>query len=526
MNAVIYARFSSRGQTEQSIEGQLRVCHEYARREGYSVIGEYIDRAISGTTDERPDFQKMVSDAEKKQFGVVIVYKIDRFARNRYDSAIYKKRLSRFGVKVVSVTEPISEGNGGAIIEAVYEAMAEEYSRQLSQNVKRGLRESVLKGNFIGGHTPIGFKVINKKVYIDEETAPIIRYCFEEVAKGTPKKEIIEALNARGIRTKRGTPLSLSCFQGALRNKKYIGINTRDGVEYTNTYPVLIDPTLFYKVQEKLDARSHAPAHEKAREDYILFGKAFCGHCGEKLISNGGTGKLGKVYHYYACKNKTKRHACDKHDEKKNALERYVVEMTLKHVLASKNMDYIADHVVEENKREFGLDAITALEKRLDKAERELDKLTDALLDTENRDARKRIEAKMNAASEVKADIEVDLARMRVASEIRLTRDDVIAWLQGFTKGDVDDEEFRRRIIDVFINSVFVYDDLVVIYYNLRHKKKVTHKENRDAIKGARTGGRGVQISNAMPRQDNPNLNPAAFIFVGGIFGIVISRDN
>ena len=137
MNAVIYARYSSDKQTEQSIEGQLRFCNQYAEAHGYTVIENYIDRGISGTSDNRPQFQRMIADSDKKDFSFVIVWKLDRFARNRYDSAIYKNKLKKNGVKVLSATEGIGEGDESIILEAILEAMAETYSRQLSQNVRR-----------------------------------------------------------------------------------------------------------------------------------------------------------------------------------------------------------------------------------------------------------------------------------------------------------------------------------------------------------------------------------------------------
>lgn len=157
-NAVIYARYSSHSQTEQSIEGQLRVCHEYARREGFTIVGEYIDRAISGRTDDRPDFQRMISDSRKRAFQYVIVYKLDRFARNRYDSAVYKHKLKQNGVKVVSAMENIGDNPESIILEAVLEASAEYYSLELAQKIKRGMRESALKGQFCGGGIPFGYK--------------------------------------------------------------------------------------------------------------------------------------------------------------------------------------------------------------------------------------------------------------------------------------------------------------------------------------------------------------------------------
>ena len=143
--AVIYARFSSSSQTEQSIEGQLTVCYAYAERNGYMVVGEYIDRAISGRSDERPDFQRMISDARSGGFQYVLVYKLDRFSRNRYDSAIYKVQLKKCGVKVISCMENIGDNPESILLEALLEASAEYYSIDLAQKVKRGLTETAKK---------------------------------------------------------------------------------------------------------------------------------------------------------------------------------------------------------------------------------------------------------------------------------------------------------------------------------------------------------------------------------------------
>ena len=136
MNVVIYARYSSDRQTEQSIEGQLKECYEYARRNGYTVIGEYIDRAISGTTDHRPEFLRMIADGDKKTFQAVLVYQLDRFARNRYDSATYKAKLKKNGIRVLSARENISDDASGVLMEAVLEGMAEYYSVELSQKIR------------------------------------------------------------------------------------------------------------------------------------------------------------------------------------------------------------------------------------------------------------------------------------------------------------------------------------------------------------------------------------------------------
>ena len=145
-NVVIYARYSSAGQNDQSIDGQLSKCREYAQQRGFRVVGEYCDRALSGRYAEtRPEFQRLVSDSSKHAFEYVLVWKLDRFSRDRYDSAIYKKKLRANGVRVLSVTEGIDESSESVLLEAILEAMAEEYSRQLAQNVKRGMRQNAEK---------------------------------------------------------------------------------------------------------------------------------------------------------------------------------------------------------------------------------------------------------------------------------------------------------------------------------------------------------------------------------------------
>ena len=127
MRCVIYARFSSDGQREESVEGQLRECKEYAERHNMTVVTSFIDRALSARSDDRPEFQKMIRDSAKKQFDVVLVWKLDRFSRNRLDAATYRAILKRNGVKVVSAKENISDGPEGIILEAMLDGMAEYY---------------------------------------------------------------------------------------------------------------------------------------------------------------------------------------------------------------------------------------------------------------------------------------------------------------------------------------------------------------------------------------------------------------
>lgn len=176
MNVVIYARFSSHSQTEQSIEGQLKVCNEYAAANNYVVVGEYIDRAQSGTTDNRTEFQRMIADSDRHTFEGVLVYQLDRFARNRYDSAINKAKLKKNGVRVLSAKENISDDASGILVEGVLESMAEYYSVELSQKIHRGMQINAQKCLSNGSNPGLGYKVdSDRRFYVDEDEAKIVR---------------------------------------------------------------------------------------------------------------------------------------------------------------------------------------------------------------------------------------------------------------------------------------------------------------------------------------------------------------
>ena len=512
-NAVIYARYSSAGQNEQSIEGQLRDCYAFAEREGFSVIGEYIDRALSGrSADKRERFQDMITDAKKGQFQYVIVYKLDRFARNRYDSAVYKHKLKKYGVKVISATENISDNPEGVILEAVLEASAEYYSLQLSQNIKRGFRESMLKGNYTGSTAPIGYKLVDKNLVIDEEKAQVIKWVFEQYASGINKKVIINELTAKGVYSpKTGRPYGITAFQDALRSRTYIGILERGDIVVEDACPAIIDKATFEKVQERLDANRKAGATKKARVEYILYGKLFCGRCGVNMIGDAGTSRSGERHHYYSCQARKNKKACDKKSEKKDFLEWYVVEQTIEYVLTPARMELIADGVVAEYDKEFNNGRVKGMEKRLGKIERDIKKLFDMMLDTDSKAVMKNCENKIKELELQQTDLKIDIAKLKVANGIRYTKADIIAWLKVFTKGDLFDMEFRRRIIDVFINSIYLYDDKVVIYYNLKDGKQISYIEMLESTDQLADGENTAGAT--APANSAENNSPGVFSF-------------
>lgn len=224
MKAVIYARYSSDNQREASIEGQIRECTSFAEKNGITVLRHYIDRAISAKTDNRPEFQNMIKDGNKKLFDMIIVWKLDRFARNRYDSARYKAQLKKNGVKVVSATEVISDGAEGIILESMLEGFAEYYSVDLSEKVVRGMTDNALKCMFNGGTLPMGYVIDAEQHFqIDPVTAPYILDAFKQYDEGATMTQIRDWLNEQGMKNTRGNPLTYNSVQHLLKNRRYIG---------------------------------------------------------------------------------------------------------------------------------------------------------------------------------------------------------------------------------------------------------------------------------------------------------------
>lgn len=534
MNAVIYARYSSYSQTEQSIEGQIRDCREFAERENLKIVGEYVDRALTGTNDNRPEFRRMIKDSARREFDFVIVWKIDRFARNRIDAAINKNRLRQNGVKVLYAKENIGAGTTAIILESLLEGMAEAYSLDLSEKVKRGLRESIAKGTFTGGRPPFGYRIDkNLKLVPDEKNAPIIRFVFNSYASGKSKKEIIAELNRKGFRNSSGNPFTINNFQNALRNKKYIGIYEYGDVVVPGVIPEpLIEEETFSLVQKRLDEVRRAPASAKARIAYLLQSKAFCGHCGAPLVGESGRGKSGTVYHYYACANKKKNHACSKKNEKKDFLETYVVEQTVEYILHSEQIRFIAAEIVKTFHNGEIEDKIKTLENQRRKIDREIENIVDTLSDTDSKSIRTRLAERIELLEVQKADLENDLRKIQAEIKMRLTEEELIQWLESFRGGDICDPGYAARMIDTFLNSIYLYDHKIVLYYNLENSEQVNYiemlsdtgeLEDLEPVDDEDNAG-DVRISNTSLRFfiSNPNIN---YIFTVHSFGIIIKRD-
>ena len=530
-NAVIYARFSSSKQQEQSIDGQLRYCHEYANRYGYKVVGEYCDRAITGTTDQRPQFQKMIEDSAKKKFKYVLVWKLDRFSRDRYASALYKYKLKNNGVKVLSVTESIGDGDESIILEAVLEAMAEIYVKQLAQNTKRGMKESVLQGRNAGGTIPFGYDSIDKRLVVNEKEADIVRRAFAMYADGAQIRDICDEFRRRGYRTRTGGEFNRNSFHRMFQNTKYVGTVTYSDIVIENNCPAIIKKDVFEKCRARLLSNKHSGKPTKTKVEYLLKGKAFCGHCGASMVGDSATSKTGARHEYYSCSAKKKFKNCDKAREKKTYIEWYVTEQTLKYVLQPDRMDYIARNVVRMYEESCDTSELDALRKKKAAYEKEYEKITDSLINATTQRLIDKINRRAEELDVLLTDLDNDIAELEAASDAPLTVDDVKMWMTVFCNGDAMDVSFQRKIIDVLVNSVFIYDDKIVIYFNVRDGKQVSYTQMIDETSDIfdDLNCSDIPKGSDIVSDGSPSAaisEPHYYIFVDGRVGVVVGRPD
>ena len=467
MTAVIYARYSSDNQREESIEGQIRECTAYAEKNGITVVKHYIDRALSAKTDNRPDFQQMIKDSEKRLFDIVLVWKLDRFARNRYDSAHYEYQLERNHVKLVSATEPISDSPAGIMVKSMLTGMAEYYSAELSEKVVRGMTENVLKGKYNGGTIPIGFKVDEEKFFqVDPLKAPFVVEAFQRYNDGATMKELMNWLNDSGVTTNRNQKFTYNSVQTLLTNKRYIGENHFKDIVMPDSIPAIVDKDLFEEVQQKIKKNSRAPARHKAEDDYLLTTKLYCGKCGSFMVGESGTSHTMKVHRYYRCVNTKKKKLCDKKAVKKDWIEDLVVNYTMKAIMNDAVMERLIDTLMELQKKEST--DLPLLKKQLAETEKGINNMLNAIQAGIFTPSTKQ---RLDELEETKSQLEVSILQEEMHKPL-LTREQIAFFIYRFRKFDVTKREQRQRLIDSFVNAVYLYEDKIILTFNYKDGSK------------------------------------------------------
>lgn len=450
--AVIYARYSCDKQTEQSIEGQLRMCYDYAARNDIIVVDKYIDRATTGTNDNRADFQRMMKDSNKRAWDFVIVYKLDRFSRDKYETAMHRHTLKVNGIKLVSAMENIPDTPEGIILESLLEGMNQYYSAELSQKVTRGMRETRAKGNFPGGTVMYGYRVVDKKVVIHEDEAQIVRRIFTDCANGKPGNVIIGELNEQGV-LYRGKPFAKTTFYRLLANEKYAGIFRHGDEVFTNIYPAIVPMEIYEIVKEKIERNKYGK--HKADICYLLKNKLTCGYCGRNVGSGSGTSHTGAVMRYYRCNGRGAKHECTLLPIRKELLEELVVN-AVQEAFSKTDLDALADGILEQGKKiaedESVLNLLTA---EYAATERGINHLLSAIeqgIITQS--TKERLEQLEEKRTELNAKIACEKARAMQT----ITKEQILEYLHTAMR------KTPKQLISYFIKKIVLLNDRIDIY--------------------------------------------------------------
>lgn len=459
--AVIYARYSSHSQTEQSIEGQLAAAYKYASEKGYTVISEYCDRAKTGTNDNREAFQKMLRDTQKHAFTVIIVWKVDRFGRNREEITFNKHKCKRNGVRVEYVAENITDGPEGVILESVLEGMAEYYSLQLSQNVKRGQLEAAKKHKVISGRVPYGYKVGEDGTYaIDEATATNVRTIFDMYTTGSSIREIEKWLNVHGIMNRTGNPFTKSTLSSLLNNERYMGVYTfKNIIREENVIPPIVSKATFERCQYLLHQHRRMPSHRWSYSNYLLTGKVFCAYCGSPMVGESGSNTYKRKYTYYKCLANKRGHSCKFKAVPQNDLEALVME---------KAMAALRVWETTLNKKLFSCTSRVCVEKSV--TEEVLHKteaaIANLVLSVEQGMPYERVKDRIAHLEQEAHALSQQISEMRL-QERSITEAQVHYFLKQFLGLDWTNLKAQQNIISLLVNRIEVGDQELKIALNL-----------------------------------------------------------
>lgn len=470
--AVVYARFSSHSQGEQSIEGQLSEAYKYATAHGYTIVHEYVDRAKSGRSDNREQFQQMLKDTAKKQFDVIILWKVDRFGRNREEITLNKYKCKKNGVRVEYVAETIPNTPEGVILESVLEGFAEYYSLQLSQNIRRGQAESAEKCQSTGGNRPMGYLTgPDKRFILDPDTAPTVKMIFDMYAAGSTVTEIITHLNSLGLRNRRGKAFTNNSLYAVLKNEKYTGVYLYKDKRIEGGMPRIVDDDTFWKVQEMLKINKRAPAHKWSKAEYLLTDKLFCGKCGSGMIGESGTSKTGAKHNYYSCSKKKRFRECDKKSIRQAIVEDLVINATIDLLKDDELLEFLIENTWQYYQaQDESQEELNALHRELEQTEKAISNLITAIEAGILNEATKKRMAELEAQQK---DLLAAIADREIAKGFHITREYVDFFFRQLRDRDYTDREVQKQLIATFVNSVFLYDDHLKLNFNFSSDSRI-----------------------------------------------------
>ncbi|OAA90822.1 recombinase family protein [Clostridium coskatii] len=481
--AAAYCRFSSDNQREESIDAQIRAIKEYAKHNDIEITKIYIDEAKSATTDDRPQFLKMVEDSKLRTFNAVIVHKLDRFSRNRYDSAVYKKRLKDNGVTLISVLEHLDGSPESIILESLLEGMAEYYSKNLAREVMKGMKETALQCKHTGGSPPLGYDVNPDKTYVINETeAQIVKLIFKMYVNGCSYTKIINKLNIEGYRTKKGKPFGKNSIYSILTNEKYSGtyvfnrsskkINGKRNnnksksddeiIRIKGGMPRIISDEVWNTVKNKMIVNKRKSASYSAKEIYLLSGIIFCGNCGGAMVGNRRyAGRNKTLYCAYECSTRKRNHTCNAKSINKEFVEDAVINQLIHDLFTPKAMDNIIDKILNyagTQSTQIKSD-IKQFENELNSIQLQIDNIVNAIA---NGMFHPSMKEKMDNLEFRKSKISMELEEAKRQEKTNLPSRELI---KAYIQKDADIKEKspgeQKHIIQTYVKKVIVYEDTI-----------------------------------------------------------------
>lgn len=489
LNVVAYGRFSSDGQREESIDAQFRAIDKFIEQNGYALLRRFADRGISGTTDNRPEFLKMIDFAKTNKVDAIIVHKLDRFARNRADSAIYRQELSKFGVKLISVLENFDDSPESIILQSVIEGYNEYYSKNLRREVTKGLMENARTCRHTGGKPCLGYDVDKEtlKYVINPFEAEAVKLIFKMYIDGYGYTAIINELNRKGFKTKRGSDFGKNSLYDILRNEKYTGVYIynksvhpdEDGkfnrhaskpsdeiIRIEGGVPAIISKKDFAVVQKKMNERKSKTAVFKAKEEYLLSGKIICGECGSTYAGNSRrVSGRPTPYISYNCVKRNGKVKCKNAGIRREVIEKIILERLSGAVFNEKLLPDILDKYNQYALRRNETYTITSeeLKKKISENNKHIDNIVNVIMQTGSAtltDKLKELEKTKadleNALAENErkiAEVSVDAKRLKMA--FRKAR-------QMLKSGTLKN---RKAIVEQYIKQVVIYKDKIEIEY-------------------------------------------------------------
>lgn len=466
---VLYARYSSHNQRDVSIDQQVDAGTKKATEYGISIMKIYSDRAVSGKTDKRTDFQRMMRDAEKGEFQFVVAWKSNRMGRNMLEAMLNEAKLNALGVRVIYVEENFDDTAAGRFAARSMMNVNQFYSESMAEDIKRGMDDNALKC-MVNGSIGYGYKKgSDGRFAVDEKKASVLAEIYQRVSEREPFVDIFTDLNNRGIPSPSGGKWNRSSFHRLLPpNERIRGIYIWGEHRVEGGVPRLISDELYYKVEEVLKTKKNSQGRHRESGDYLLTGKLFCGYCNSPMTGVSGTGKSGKLHYYYVCQKKRTAHECKKKNVRRDAIELAVAQAIKDYALRPESIEWIADSVTAYTKKLEEGERITFLQEKLSGIKKTIKNIMTAIEQGVFTDTtRDRLLELEKEQAEITKQISIEKSNM-----VSVSREDIIAGLSTFQDGDIHDKTYRIQLFDTFLIAVYLYEDEMKIVFTFSGKNK------------------------------------------------------